>query len=114
MILGFALSKAQSLEDLRCLGRLREAQCQRIVLVEPSQRQRLLLAVLRRLRPGDTLVIDALPAIATSVGDLVELAVGLEARGIQLKSLEEGLDTHDREKVAETLARLRSLGNASG
>ena len=110
MIIGFALKKAQSLEELCCLSALGEAQCQRIVLAHPTQGQDLLAAVLRLLKSGDTLVVESLSAVAETAEDLVEFALKLEVRGIQLKSLEEEFDTHSREKVTETLARLSGLG----
>ena len=69
MIIGFALKKTQSLEELRCLSALGEAQCQRIVLAHPKQGQDLLAAVLRLLKSGDTLVVKSLSAIAETVGD---------------------------------------------
>jgi DNA invertase Pin-like site-specific DNA recombinase len=48
---------------------------------------------LGRLRPGDTLVITRLSRAARSVRDLIDLAAGLEARGVDLVVLGQGIDT---------------------
>jgi DNA invertase Pin-like site-specific DNA recombinase len=48
---------------------------------------------LGRLRPGDTFVITRLSRAVRSLRDLIDLAVGLDARGIDLVVLEQGVDT---------------------
>jgi DNA invertase Pin-like site-specific DNA recombinase len=48
---------------------------------------------LGRLRPGDTLVITRLSAAMRSLRDLLDLAATLEAQGIDLVVLEQGIGT---------------------
>jgi DNA invertase Pin-like site-specific DNA recombinase len=48
---------------------------------------------LGRLRPGDTFVITRLSRAMRSVRDLADLAVSLEARGVDLVVLGQGIDT---------------------
>ncbi|MFN9966522.1 MAG: recombinase family protein, partial [Lysobacteraceae bacterium] len=52
-----------------------------------------LMACLRTLRQGDTLVVWKLDRLARSVKDLVELIHDLERRGIGFRSLTETIDT---------------------
>ncbi len=50
-------------------------------------------AALDFLRPGDTLVITKLDRLGRSVRNLVELAAVLAQRGIDLRVLDQGIDT---------------------
>lgn len=50
-------------------------------------------AALKYLRPGDTLVIWRLDRLGRSLKHLLEICDELNCRGIQLKSLTEGIDT---------------------
>jgi DNA invertase Pin-like site-specific DNA recombinase len=90
---------------------------------------------LGRLRPGDTFVITRLSRAMRSVRDLIDLAASLEARGIDLVVLGQGIDTttpagrtafrligaigeFQRELVAESthegLAAARARGRVGG
>jgi DNA invertase Pin-like site-specific DNA recombinase len=48
---------------------------------------------LERLRPGDTLAITWLSRAMRSLRHLLELAAGLQARGVHLQVLKQGMDT---------------------
>lgn len=48
---------------------------------------------LRALRPGDQLIVWRLDRLARSVRDLEDLAGRLEAEGVELRALEESIDT---------------------
>jgi DNA invertase Pin-like site-specific DNA recombinase len=52
-----------------------------------------LVACLAFLRPGDTLVVWRLDRLARSLRHLLDLAADLRARGVNLRSLHENLDT---------------------
>lgn len=45
------------------------------------------------LRPGDTLVVWKLDRLGRTVKGLVDMVAGLQARGIQFRSLTDGIDT---------------------
>ncbi|MBP1050944.1 recombinase family protein [Rhodococcus qingshengii] len=57
-------------------------------------------AVLARLRGGDTLVITRLDRLGRSVLHLITLGAQLRERGIELKVLEQGIDTSTAEGCA--------------
>lgn len=52
------------------------------------------------LRAGDTLIVPRLGHVARGLAELFELAEGLAARQIHLRSIEEQIDTRDREGAA--------------
>jgi DNA invertase Pin-like site-specific DNA recombinase len=52
-----------------------------------------LAAALDHLRPGDTLVVWRLDRLGRSLRDLIERVRELDARGVGLRSLTEGIDT---------------------
>src|SRR5688500_4553940 len=52
-----------------------------------------LAALLDYARPGDAIVVWRLDRLARSVKELIKIAAELEARGIQLISLTENIDT---------------------
>lgn len=58
---------------------------------------------LRALRRGDTLVVAALDRLGGSLAELVDVLAALDGRGVDLKSLDELVDTADR---APTLFQL--------
>ena len=95
-------------------------------------------ACLQALRAGDTLVVwrlDRLGRLGRSLSDLIRLSAGLQARGIHLESLSEGLRTGSpagqglwrvfglladferhlsRERAAVALKALRACGPLDG
>ncbi|MBD4479594.1 recombinase family protein, partial [Xanthomonas citri pv. citri] len=48
---------------------------------------------LRRLRPGDVLVVWKLDRLGRSVRDLITLVSELQARGVNFRSLTDSIDT---------------------
>ena len=92
-------------------------------------------ACLQVLRAGDTLVVWRLDRLGRSLSDLIQLSANLQARGIQLESLSEGLRTGSpagqglwrafglladferhlsRERAAVGLKALRARGRPAG
>lgn len=58
-----------------------------------------IMAALDYLRPGDTLVVLRLDRLARTIRHLLELVIQLEKRSIEIKSLEDSIDTSkDNEK----------------
>lgn len=75
---------------------LQAAGCERIFneMASGAQRDRpQLIAALDYIRAGDTLVVWKLDRLARSMGQLIETAEDLDARGIGLRSLTEQIDT---------------------
>jgi DNA invertase Pin-like site-specific DNA recombinase len=78
------------------LDAVRQAGAEKVFIETASgaQRDRPELArALEFMRPGDVLIVYRLDRLARSVRQLVETVAALEARGIQLRSLSEALDT---------------------
>lgn len=50
--------------------------------------------MLRRLRKGDTVIIESLSRLGRSTKDLIELVDLLDKKGVHLISLKESIDTH--------------------
>ena len=92
-------------------------------------------ACLQALRAGDTLVVWRLDRLGRSLSDLIHLSAALQARGIHLESLSEGLCTGSpagqvfwqvfglfadferhlsRERAAVALKALRACGRLDG
>jgi DNA invertase Pin-like site-specific DNA recombinase len=75
---------------------LTAAGCDRIFVETASgalrDREQLALA-LDYLRPGDVLVVVKLDRLGRSLGHLIDTVTGLDARGVGLRSLGEGIDT---------------------
>ena len=75
---------------------LTAAGCERIFLDTASgklARRPKLDAVLDFLRPGDTLVITKLDRLGRSVRNLIDLSATLAERGVDLRVLNQGIDT---------------------
>jgi DNA invertase Pin-like site-specific DNA recombinase len=75
---------------------LTTAGCERIFTDKASgklARRPQLDAALAYLRPGDVLVITKLDRLGRSVRNLVDLALDLEQRDVQLRVLDQGIDT---------------------
>lgn len=96
MIIGYARVSTQDQNAELQLDALHRAGCEQVfsdkatgVLRERPE----LMACLRTLRQGDTLVVWKLDRLARSVKDLVELIHDLERRGIGFRSLTETIDT---------------------
>ncbi|GAB3732432.1 recombinase family protein [Silanimonas algicola] len=96
MIIGYARVSTQDQNPELQLDALHRAGCEQVfsdkatgVLRERPE----LMACLRTLRQGDTLVVWKLDRLARSVKDLVELIHDLERRGIGFRSLTETIDT---------------------
>lgn len=81
--------------DLQC-DALRKAGCERIVEEKKSganTRRPALTALLRALRPGDTLVVWKLDRLGRSLQDLIKILGVLERRGIGFCSVSDQIDT---------------------
>jgi len=118
--------------------RLEAAGCTRVFTETISSRVKdrpQLVAVLDYLRPGDALVAVRLDRLARSTRELLELAQGLEQRGIDLVVLDQAIDTRTpsgrllftmlaaigeferdliRERTLDGLARARAEGKVGG
>lgn len=118
--------------------RLGEAGCQRIFTETISSRvehRPQLVACLEYLRQGDALVAVRLDRLARSTRELLEIAQGLENRGIDLVVLDQSIDTSTpagklmfavlaaiaqferdliRERTLDGLARAKAQGKVGG
>ncbi len=96
MLIGYArVSTQEQSLDLQC-DALTQAGCERIFSDRASgtKAQRPGLAeTLSHLRAGDVLVIWKLDRLGRSVKGLVDLVGDLAGRGVQFKSLTDGIDT---------------------
>lgn len=96
MLIGYArTSTDRQVHDLQ-IDALKAAGAERIFVetISGAARDRPVLAqALSFLRRGDTLLIWRLDRLARSVRQLTETVADLEARGVQLRSLTEALDT---------------------
>lgn len=96
-VIGYArVSSSSQALDIQ-LDKLRAAGCSRIWAEKRSGRQAdnrpELQACLAYVREGDTLVITKMDRIARSVLDLAKIADELRRKGVDLKVLDQGLDT---------------------
>lgn len=96
MIIGYARVSTQDQNPQLQLDALSGTSCEQVFheTATGTQRERPeLVACLRTLRKGDTLVVWKLDRLARSVKDLVEIVHDLNQRGIGFKSLTESIDT---------------------
>ncbi len=138
MLIGYArVSTEDQKLDLQ-MQALKDAGCQRIFSDKKSGNQKVrkgLEDALSHARSGDTLVVWKLDRLSRTVKQLVDLVSELESKGINFKSLSDGIDTTtsagrfffhvmaslaqmERELIAERtkagLAAARILGRAGG
>ncbi|MDE0125235.1 MAG: recombinase family protein [Bryobacterales bacterium] len=96
MVIGYArVSTVDQNPELQ-LDALRRAGCERIYTDREggrSPRRPQLETALEVLRSGDVLVVWALDRLARSLTELIRLGTGLDRRGVELRSLKEGIDT---------------------
>lgn len=96
MHIGYARVSTQDQHLALQRDALTAAGCERIYedVVSGSREQRPgLERALEMLRRGDTFVVWKLDRLGRSVKQLVDLVAGLEARGVQFRSLTDGIDT---------------------
>ena len=95
-IVGYArVSRPEQDPELQ-LRALREAGCEQIWTEHASGAERgrpELLSVLSYLRAGDCLVVWKLDRLGRSLSHLIEVIGSLGARGVEFRSLSEGMDT---------------------
>lgn len=138
LLLGYArVSTAAQCLDLQ-RDALLEAGCARVFadVASGARDDRPQLAeVLQQLRPGDCLVVYRVDRLARSLRHLLDVALDLEARGVTLRSLSDGVDTSTptgklllslmgslaewerlliRERAAAGLAAARARGRKGG
>ena len=96
MVIGYArVSKVDQRPELQ-LDALQEAGCERVYTDKAtgdSETRYHLARALDALREGDVLVVWALDRLARNLAHLIRLGSELEERGIDLRSLKEGIDT---------------------
>jgi DNA invertase Pin-like site-specific DNA recombinase len=95
-LIGYARVSTVDQDPALQLDALKAAGCYRILVEHASAAKRdrpKLAEVLAYLRRGDTLVVWRLDRLARDLAHLLELAAALEAGGINLRSLHEGIDT---------------------
>ena len=96
MLIGYARVSTDDQSLAPQLDSLRKSGCERIfedkISATISRRPNLDKA-LDFARPGDTLVVWRLDRLSRSLRDLIETVAKLESQGVQLKSLQESLDT---------------------
>jgi DNA invertase Pin-like site-specific DNA recombinase len=96
MLVGYARVSTLDQNSALQTDALKAAGCERIFTEKASGAQRdrpELRAALEYLRPGDTLVVWKLDRLARSMRQLIETVEDLQARGIELRSLTESIDT---------------------
>lgn len=97
MVIGYARvsTQAQSLESQ--LNALRAAGCAKIFedhgVSGTATRRSGLDKMMKRLRRGDTLVVARLDRLGRSIRHLLTVVAMLQARGVELRSLGESIDT---------------------
>ena len=96
MVIGYArVSRIDQRPELQ-LDALQEAGCERVytdkVTGDSETRYQLRLA-LEAVREGDVLVVWALDRLARNLAHLIKIGAELKDRGVDLKSLKEGIDT---------------------
>ncbi len=96
MLIGYARVSTLDQNPALQIDALKSAGCERIFPEKASGVQRdrpALKAALAYLRSGDTLVVWKLDRLARSMRQLIETVEDLQARGIELRSLTESIDT---------------------
>ncbi len=96
MLVGYARVSTLDQKPALQTDALTSAGCERIFTETASGAQRdrpELKAALAYLRSGDTLVVWKLDRLARSMRQLIETVEDLQARGIELRSLTESIDT---------------------
>lgn len=96
MIVGYARVSTQDQHPELQIDALNAAGCERIYKERASgalRRRPVLDRALEDLRRGDVLVVWALDRLGRGLRDLLEIAEGLKERGVELRSLREGIDT---------------------
>ena len=96
MLVGYARVSTLDQKPAFQLNALKATGCKRIFTEKASGAQRdrpELKAALAYLRQGDTLVVWKLDRLARSMRQLIETVEDLQARGIELRSLTESIDT---------------------
>src|SRR6476646_2843800 len=96
MLVGYARVSTLDQKPALQTNALSSAGCERIFTETASGAQRdrpELTAALAYLRSGDTLVVWKLDRLARSMHQLIETVEELQARGIELRSLTESIDT---------------------
>jgi len=96
MLIGYARVSTLDQKPALQTDALKVAGCERIFTEQASGAQRdrpTLKAALDYLRPGDILVVWKLDRLARSMRQLIETVEDLHARGIELRSLTESIDT---------------------
>jgi DNA invertase Pin-like site-specific DNA recombinase len=138
MILGYARVSTDE-QDLKLqLDALAAAGCERVFTDKASgagMDRPGLVEALAFIRPGDSLVVWKLDRLGRSVKGLVEMSADLASRGVDLRSITDGIDTKGaagrfyfhimaalaemereliRERTAAGLAAARSAGRVGG
>ncbi len=96
MLIGYARVSTLDQKPALQIDALKAAGCDRIFTEKASGAQRdrpQLKAALEYLRPGDTLAVWKLDRLARSMRQLIETVEDFLARGIELRSLTESIDT---------------------
>ena len=96
MLIGYARVSTDDQSLALQLDSLRQSGCERIFQDKISGTKLLrpnLDKVLDFARSGDTLVVWRLDRLSRSLRDLIETVAMLESRGVQLRSLQESIDT---------------------
>ena len=96
MLVGYARVSTLDQNPALQINALKGAGCERIFTEKASGAQRdrpELSAALDYIRAGDTLVVWKLDRLARSMRQLIETVEDLHARGIELRSLTESIDT---------------------
>ncbi len=96
MTIGYARVSTDDQDEALQRDALEKAGCERLFVDTASGTlgsRPALDAMLERLRPGDTVVVWRLDRLGRSLRHLISLVGDLEARGVQLRSLTEQLDT---------------------
>ena len=96
MLIGYARVSTLDQKPALQIDALKSAGCERIFTEKASGAQRdrpELKAALEYLRSGDTLAVWKLDRLARSMRQLIETVEELQARGIELRSLTESIDT---------------------
>lgn len=96
MIIGYARVSTQDQNPQLQLDALEQARCEQLFQESASGKFRErpeLMACMRSMRTGDTLVVWKLDRLARSLKDLVEIVHDLNQRGVGFRSLTEPIDT---------------------
>lgn len=96
MLLGYARVSTDEQDLALQLDALTQARCERIFTDKASgaaNKRPGLEQLLSHLRPGDSLVVWKLDRLGRTVKGLVDMVADLETKGIQFRSLTDGIDT---------------------